>query len=292
SIGIFRFLKSGVSPDFPNQGTPQGGVVSPLLANIALNGIEALHPSVRYADDMVFFVKPGEKPEEILDFVKIFLNERGMEISEEKTKITKTTDGFDFLGWHMKVLKNQKFKSFPSEENFRNMRDKVKYIVNNSNYGAEVKAKKLAPIIRGWRNYHRFCWMDNVRDTLWFPRKTATKRFRKQKSVDRYEAVKLAKKAFPSVSWETNGFTMVKGNKSPFDGDTVYWSRRKNNLYYGKTVKALKRQNHTCGFCGLKFLDDESVHLHHIDGNHDNWKRKNLMAVHHSCHQQIHWSKS
>ncbi|WP_445251354.1 MULTISPECIES: reverse transcriptase domain-containing protein [unclassified Microcoleus] len=52
-LGIFRCLKAGVNPEFPEQGTPQGGVVSPLLANIALNGIEDIHPSVRYADDMV-----------------------------------------------------------------------------------------------------------------------------------------------------------------------------------------------------------------------------------------------
>ena len=51
--GIFRCLKSGVNPEFPEQRTPQGGVVSPLLANIALNGIEEIHQSVRYADDMV-----------------------------------------------------------------------------------------------------------------------------------------------------------------------------------------------------------------------------------------------
>jgi retron-type reverse transcriptase len=51
--GIFRCLKSGVNPEFPEQGTPQGGVVSPLLANIALNGIEEIHQSVRYADDFV-----------------------------------------------------------------------------------------------------------------------------------------------------------------------------------------------------------------------------------------------
>ena len=65
--GIFRCLKAGVNPQFPEQGTPQGGVVSPLLANIALNGIESIHrykdagnnviePSVRYADDMVIIL--------------------------------------------------------------------------------------------------------------------------------------------------------------------------------------------------------------------------------------------
>ncbi|MEW6499182.1 MAG: reverse transcriptase N-terminal domain-containing protein, partial [Cyanobacteriota bacterium] len=52
--GIFRCLKAGVNPEYPEQGTPQGGVASPLLANIALNGIEDIHQSVRYADDMVF----------------------------------------------------------------------------------------------------------------------------------------------------------------------------------------------------------------------------------------------
>ena len=51
--GILRCLKAGVKPGFPEQGTPQGGVVSPLLANIVLNGIEEIHFSVRYADDMV-----------------------------------------------------------------------------------------------------------------------------------------------------------------------------------------------------------------------------------------------
>jgi hypothetical protein len=56
----FRTLKAGTNPNFPEQGTPQGGVVSPLLANIALNGIEEIHPSTRYADDMVYFLKPTD----------------------------------------------------------------------------------------------------------------------------------------------------------------------------------------------------------------------------------------
>ena len=68
--GIFRCLKAGITPEFPGQGTPQGGVVSPLLANIALNGIENIHKSVRYADDMVFVLwrrpaRLGHKLEEI-----------------------------------------------------------------------------------------------------------------------------------------------------------------------------------------------------------------------------------
>ena len=84
----------------------------------------------------------------------------------------------------------------------------------------------------------------------------------------------------------------VKGNQSPYDGDEFYWSKRNSKLYDGATSKCLKRQDHSCGYCGLKFTDDERVQLHHIDGNHNNWKPKNLVAVHQSCHQYIHMGKT
>lgn len=122
-LGIFRCLKAGVNPEFPEQGTPQGGVVSPLLANIALNGIEEIHPSVRYADDMVFFVKPKDDATKILGKVSQFLAERGLKVSEKQTKITATTDGFDFLGWNFRVQSNGKFRSTPSVGNFKAFRD-------------------------------------------------------------------------------------------------------------------------------------------------------------------------
>ncbi len=143
--GIFRCLKAGVNPEFPEQGTPQGGVVSPLLANIALNGIEDIHQSVRYADDMVIILKPQDNAEVILDKISQFLAERGMKVSEKKTKLTATTDGFDFLGWNFRVQRDGKFKSVPSADNFRTFRQKVKAIVNSSNCGATDKAEKLAP---------------------------------------------------------------------------------------------------------------------------------------------------
>jgi len=227
--GLFRCLKAGINPEFPEQGTPQGGVISPLLANVALNGIEDLHPSIRYADDMIFFLKPQDDADKVLTKVSEFLRERGMEISQEKTKVTATTSGFNFLGWNFKVQKNGKFKSTPSKENFEAMREKVKTIINNSNYGAEVKATKLAPIIRGWRNYHRFCDMSNVRDTLWFINKRTFRVFLKQKKINRYKAESLVKKAFPTVSWAENRFVNVKGDKSPFDGDIIY-ARRESRM--------------------------------------------------------------
>ena len=84
---------------------------SPLLANIALNGIESIHrycdketkgqvrePSIRYADDMVIILRPQDNAEEILKRISQFLAERGLKVSEKKTKLIATTDGFDFLG--------------------------------------------------------------------------------------------------------------------------------------------------------------------------------------------------
>ncbi|MHC5726662.1 MAG: group II intron reverse transcriptase, partial [Nostoc sp.] len=302
-LGIFRCLKAGVNPEFPEQGTPQGGVVSPLLANIALNGIESIHrykdktrketePSIRYADDMVIILRPQDNAIEILKRISEFLRKRGMNVSQKKTKVTAATDGFDFLGWHFKVQSNGKLRSTPSVDNLRAFRKKIKHIVNNSNYGANEKATRLAPIVRGWRNYHKFCKMDGSKLSLWFMNHRAYTVFNKETKQTRHTSEELVKKAFPAVPYSENKHVMVQGIKSPYDGNIAYWSERKSKLYDGETSKALKKQNHKCASCGLKFIDEERVHLHHIDGNHANWKKNNLEAIHESCHDYKHMSKS
>ena len=253
-LGIFRCLKAGTNIGFPDQGTPQGGVVSPLLANIALNGIEDIHKSVRYADDMVIVLKPEDDADAILNRISEFLAQRGMKVSERKTKLTATTDGFDFLGWNFKVQKNGKFRSIPSEDNYKTFRKKVKHIVNNSNYGATIKAEKLAPVVRGWRNYHKHCKMVGSRNHLWHTRLRAYKVFNKETKQDKYSTAKLIDKAFPSVSYSENKHINVKGDKSPYDGDISYWSERKSKLYDGMTSKAIKKQNRKCVACGLTFI--------------------------------------
>ena len=254
--GLRRCLKSGINPQFPNQGTPQGGVVSPLLANIALNGVEkigeykcgnkiATSKCVRYADDMVFFLKPKDNAEQILAKVEEFLTERGMNVSQKKTKVTASIDGFNFLGWNFSVQKNNgKFRSIPSEDNFKAFRQKVKHIVNNSNYGAETKVSKLAPIVRGWRNYHKYCKMDGSRFSLWDLNHRTFRVFLKQKTINRHQAGRMVKTAFPSVSHSENKFVNVKGEKSPFDGDINYWSKRNSVLYDGTTASTLRKQSH------------------------------------------------
>ncbi|WP_310412575.1 reverse transcriptase domain-containing protein [Chamaesiphon sp. OTE_8_metabat_110] len=300
-LGIFRCLKAGTQIGFPDQGTPQGGVVSPLLANIALNGIESVHkskdkwgkitePSIRYADDMVIILKPEDDAEATLERISEFLAQRGMNVSERKTKITATIDGFDFLGWHFLVQKNGKFRSTPSADNYKTFRKKIKYIVNNSNYGATAKAKKLAPVVRGWRNYHKYCKMDGSRNSLCHIEKRAFKVFNKETKQNRNTSKILLDRAFPAVSTSENKYVNVSGDKSPYDGDISYWSGRKSKLYCGLTSEAIKKQNHKCIACGLSFIGEEKVHLHHADGNHDNWNKKNIVAIHESCHNYVHMS--
>ena len=297
-IGIWRCLKSGTDINFPEQGTPQGGVVSPLLANIALNGIERIGEfrksgrnksiCVRYADDMVYFLKPQDNAEELLNKIKEFLAQRGMEISEKKTKLTLTTNGFDFLGWHFLVQNNGKFRSTPSEENFKAFRKKVKSIVNSSNLKLEVKVDKISRIVRGWRNYHKYCKMDGSRFSLWHMSHRAFKVFNKGRSTNKHQAKTLVKEAFPAVPYSENRFANVKGDKSPFDGDLIYWSKRKNLKYDGTTARLLKKQKFECGRCGLLFISEQRIHLHHKDGQHDNWKPSNLIVMHESCHDLQH----
>ena len=97
----------------------------------------------------------------------------------------------------------------------------------------------------------------------------AFKVFNKETKQNRHTSKNLLDKAFPSVPHSKNKHVNVKGEKSPFDGDITYWSERNSKLYFGETSIALKRQNHACGYYGLKMLSDEKVHLHHADGNHN-----------------------
>jgi 5-methylcytosine-specific restriction endonuclease McrA len=133
--------------------------------------------------------------------------------------------------------------------------------------------------------------MDGSRFSLYFLQHRTFKVFNKETKQDKFSAKTLLDKAFPAVPYSENRHVKVQGRKSPYDGDLVYWSERNSKLYDGLTSKLLKKQDHSCGHCGLKFTHDERVHLHHVDGNHSNWKHKNLIVVHESCHDYIHSSK-
>jgi len=290
-------LKAGVMKESlrNTKGTPQGGVISPLLSNIALDGVEDLHNEIRgtqarqrglrYADNMIFFLKPGEDVKALRRKLDQFLAERGLKIEESKSRLVKSTQGFDFLGWHFKVKsKNFKFVSYPSKKNRYKVVQKIKSTMRDSRSSIEQRLAKVKTIYRGWRNYHRYCDMSQV--NTWSISNWVYRYLKKRTSMKKQQMLEHVRDIFNGHSYQVNSFVNVSANKSPFDGDWVYWSRRQNFRYDTLHYKTAKKQNYRCGRCHLYFQSKDRVEIHHIDGNPRNNKYKNLVAVHRFCHQQ------
>lgn len=152
---------------FPTKaGTPQGGIISPTLANLTLDGLQqAIKKAVpwrskvffvRYADDFIVSAKDKAILEEkVLPVVNEFLAERGLRLSEEKTKITHIDEGFDFLSQNVRKY-DGKLLIKPSEEAIKNISAKVSSTFHECRgRRTDILIRKLNPIIRGWTNYHR-----------------------------------------------------------------------------------------------------------------------------------------
>jgi RNA-directed DNA polymerase len=165
--GVFRETEAG---------TPQGGVISPLLANIALHGMEealgikhkkrgeldSKRAIVRYADDFCVFCESQEDAEVSKHILTEWLSKRGLVLSPEKTQIVHLTEGFDFLSFNIRLYRASNTKTGwklltkPSKEAVQKHREKMKQewkAVRGWNIGKILW--KLNPIIRGWSNYQR-----------------------------------------------------------------------------------------------------------------------------------------
>ncbi len=153
-------------------GTPQGGICSPVLANMTLDGLEralreVIRPTtrkgnkakvhlIRYADDFLIAGSSKEVLEqEVKPVVEQFMRERGLSLSPEKTLITHIEDGFDFLGQNVRKYQG-KLLIKPSKESVQELSEKVRKIVkDNKQTPAGKLIAQLNPIIRGWALYHR-----------------------------------------------------------------------------------------------------------------------------------------
>jgi group II intron reverse transcriptase/maturase len=154
---IERFLNSGVMEEGElrptTKGTPQGGVISPLLANIALNHLDWFMAEKgllfsRYADDFVVLCKTEPDAERALEAVRIYLGQMELQVSHEKTKICHFTEGFNFLGFSIKSRGIQ--MRTKSKEKFQN---KIREITRRSNNLDKEVIDKLNRVIRGTVNY-------------------------------------------------------------------------------------------------------------------------------------------
>jgi RNA-directed DNA polymerase len=250
-----RVLESWLNAGFIEQqtlfptsaGVPQGGIISPTIANMVLDGMQRLLREqfpvdrnkkskhqvhlVRYADDFIVTADTREVLEhEVKPLLENFLRERGLELSAEKTKVTHIHEGFDFLGQNIRKYGPQgKLLTKPSRSSQRQFREKIKKLLGEMKTAPqEVVIRRLNPVIRGWANYHRgvvskrvFSTMDHwIWERLW---RWCRRRHPRQKNrhwiADRY-----------FVREGTRGWIfqasrcVVKGKivKRPWDNDRPY----------------------------------------------------------------------
>ena len=193
-----QFLKSGYIYEeklFPTEtGSPQGGAISSIYANMTLDGLEKViqdkyHRNskgkienhyraktkvnlIRYADDFVITANSKEIAEELKTTVSQFLQSRGLALSEEKTAITHIDKGFDFLGWTFKKYSGKLIVK-PSKSSIKNIIRRCSTIILKESKASTQSdlIRRLNQVIRGWTNYHKHVVaskaFSNINNTLY-----------------------------------------------------------------------------------------------------------------------------
>jgi len=237
-----KWLKAGVvykgQLAATEAGTPQGGIISPTLANVALNGLETsllahlgatVGPSkvrklkvnvVRYADDFVITGASQDVLEHVVrPWVEAFLAQRGLRLSPAKTRVTHIDQGFDFLGWNFRKYSGTLLIK-PSRKNVQAFYGKVREIVRSNLMVKQAELIRLLnPVLRGWAQYHRpvvaketFSKLDSL--LRW--RLTRWARRRHPKKSPRW----VAEKYWPTVEGRVEFATRMRSEE-----DESHWVR-------------------------------------------------------------------
>jgi RNA-directed DNA polymerase len=337
--------RSGFQPTLA--GTPQGGIISPVLANMALDGLQTAirqifplryhagklsgySPKVhliRYADDFIVTGRSPEQLEQVRAIVTNFLQERGLTLSPEKTKITAVTEGFDFLGHTIRKYPDGKLLTKPSKKNVRAFLKKVQDILHaNKSTASGALIARLNPRIKGWANYHRhtvssktFSKVDAaIFRKLWrwclrrHPRKGHKWVRRKyfghfgnrhwvfQGTFVDNNKVRRTSRLFSPTQVPIKRHTIIRGNANPYDPAwESYFEHRldakmKDNLKGQWQLLALwKAQFGLCVVCRQPITRETGWHSHHIiwrcHGGKDG--NSNRVLLHPNCHHQVHSQK-
>lgn len=347
---INKWLKAGVFDKTvfaqTEMGTPQGGVISPLLANIALEGLEEeiknafprtielgqkgkrnqvlWQPQIiRYADDFVILHRDKRVIEQCKEIAEKWLGEKGLEISQKKTRIAHTLKqeagitGFDFLGFNIRQYKVSKYNSKqgfktlikPSKAAIKRHYQKLSDLIDsNKAETQEGLINLLNPVISGWCRYYSTVVSKEVFQKLdqmlyeklkrWakrrHPKKTRQWIVNKYWHPEQGKGWKFSTKKGFSLLLHTNMSIIrhikVKGKASPFNGEWNYWAIRRGTYLgvSGKITKLMKIQKGRCKECELFFTMEAIIEIHHLDGNRQNNKLNNLAIAHRHCHDRIH----
>jgi len=325
---IGRMMKSKVlfkdTTENVETGTPQGGILSPMLANVALTALDDFcyknfgkheprskkrggnyiqNPIIRYADDFIIICKSEQEAELIKGKIATFLKEKiGLELSNEKTKITHTADGFDFLGFNIRKYTHKSPKSKyhsigkllikPQKEKVIKFLRRIQEVLNNNKTAKQESIiHKLNPMLQGFGMYYRFAVSQRTFSTidhrLWHklwrwakrrhPRKPKKWIMRKyftttgRKWVFKDEAGnKIRQSAYiPIVR-----FVKIKSGMRVHADDKEtreYWQKRVytnalSQVYTIKVERLMKKQKGICPCCGNPItkddIADQKVHAH------------------------------
>jgi len=346
------------------KGTPQGGVISPLLANIALHGLEehlknfaknskgwtyksgtpissAINREtsltfIRYADDFVVLHNSKDVILEAKKIISEWLKGIGLELKPSKTRMTHTLQneesedgkaGFDFLGFHIQqhstgihndcLNPHREHQGFitlitPSKKALIKHQESIKAAIKECEKTPQTALiLKLNPIIKGWTNYYRFSDSKTTGDlskqdflTHWKLRRWGKKRCKSEKkSIDNYfhrigsrkwvfatrangASLKLINHSDTECS--STEYVKVKGNRSPYDGDWLYWSTRMGNYpeISPSVAILLKKQKGKCAHCGQYFQDMDIMEKDHIVPKSQKGSKNydNIQLLHAHCH--------
>lgn len=161
---VWKFLKTGVMEEGKVKtamaGTPQGGVISPILANLYLNGFDhsierTQWKLVRYADDFVILCKSPAAAEHALRTVRAMMGKLKLNLAEEKTRATDWQSGFEFLGYRFQ--KYRQATKWPRDKAVQAFQEKVRRATRRLQpKNVLLVIQKLNPLVRGWGNYFRY----------------------------------------------------------------------------------------------------------------------------------------
>lgn len=346
-VTLNKWLKSGVVDagqlQRTDEGTPQGGIISPTLANITLNGLETglmrfLREKfkakraaagkvnlVRYADDFVVTGSSKELLETVVrPWIVEFLRERGLTLSEEKTRIVHVDQGFDFLGWNFRKY-GGKLLIKPNQKNVKAFYSKVKEIIATSiSVPTETLIQRLSPIFKGWAQYHRgtvakqtFNKVDSL--IYWRLMRWGLRRHPRKTSgwvYEHYWKQCGSRKLFAGLQDDPFGgveriplplyrlsdmkivrHTKVKGDYNPFHPDWVAYGEKLRVQRMGESIWSAQRaslwfdQGGKCALCEQEIdMADENMDDHHIVyrqlGGSD--ALSNRVLLHPICHRRVH----
>jgi RNA-directed DNA polymerase len=339
-----KWLKAGYMQERrwyeTEEGTPQGGIISPVLANLVLDGLEERLKKafphkragqgpqfkinlIRYADDFIITGRSKELLEnEVKPLVEEFMGERGLTLSQEKTRITHIEAGFDFLGQNIRTY-NGKFLTKPSQKNVKAFLSKIRTIIKeNPAIPAGALIKKLNPIIRGWAQYHQhgassatFRKVDRaIYEALW--------RWAKRRHPNK-GARWIRQKYFRTIgnrSWVFCGETdeqvtatlfyatdvpirrhrKIKGEANPYDPAWEGYFEERLGVKMARNLRGRRKQlslwmeqEGICPVCSHKITEITGWHVHHVVprvyGGSD--RIDNLVLLHPNCHRQVHSQK-